>query len=104
MLWIDGNHEYDFVSKDFELWSKYLMPNGVIIFHDFYLTGVREVIYKNIQTSNFFNNLVFVDGNLFSAKKIDYPLSIKDKITKKVFFDYRNKNKLFIFNNYNYFY
>lgn len=86
MLWIDGNHEYDFVSKDFELWSKYLMPNGVIIFHDFYLTGVREVIYKNILTSEFFNKLVFIDGNLLSAKKIDHSLSIKDKIMKKKFF------------------
>lgn len=86
MLWIDGNHEYDFVSRDFELWSKYLMPNGVIIFHDFYLPGVRQVIHQNILNSNFFNNLVFIDGNLFSAKKIDYPLSIRDKIIKKKFF------------------
>lgn len=86
MLWIDGNHEYDFVSKDFELWSKYLMPNGFVIFHDFYLTGVKEVIYKNILTSNFFKDLVFIDGNLLSAKKTDVPLSIKDKIIKKKFF------------------
>ena len=29
---------------------------------------------------------MFIDGNLLSAKKVDYSLSIKDKVIKKKFF------------------
>lgn len=34
ILFIDGNHEYEFVEKDFLLWSPHLIENGVIAIHD----------------------------------------------------------------------
>lgn len=34
VLFIDGDHSYEGVKKDFELYSKILSPNGIIIFHD----------------------------------------------------------------------
>jgi hypothetical protein len=34
LLFIDGDHSYDGVKKDFELYSKILNDNGIIIIHD----------------------------------------------------------------------
>jgi hypothetical protein len=34
LLWIDGDHSYEGVKSDFELYSKILSDNGVIIIHD----------------------------------------------------------------------
>lgn len=33
-LFIDGDHEYDGVKRDFELWSPLVAPGGLIAFHD----------------------------------------------------------------------
>jgi len=34
LLHIDGDHMYSSVSNDFELWSKFVAPGGVVMFHD----------------------------------------------------------------------
>jgi len=34
LLWIDGDHSYEGVKTDFDLYSKILSDNGVIIIHD----------------------------------------------------------------------
>ena len=34
LLFIDGDHSYEGVKKDFELYSKLLNPNGLILIHD----------------------------------------------------------------------
>jgi hypothetical protein len=34
LLWIDGNHEYEAVRKDFDVWEKFVVPGGHIAFHD----------------------------------------------------------------------
>lgn len=34
LLFIDGNHDYEFVSKDFVMWSPYVIPGGIIALHD----------------------------------------------------------------------
>lgn len=82
MLWIDGNHEYDYVSLDFRNWTKYLMPNGNILFHDFYLLGVNKTIRENIFNSEIYSDLKFIDGNLLFAKKNDMKLSNEHKFFK----------------------
>jgi cephalosporin hydroxylase len=33
-LFIDGDHSYDGVKRDFELWSPLVRPGGIIAFHD----------------------------------------------------------------------
>ena len=34
LLFIDGNHEYEAVLRDYEDWSKYIKPGGIIALHD----------------------------------------------------------------------
>jgi len=40
MLFIDGNHEYEFVKKDYELWESLIMKGGVLVLHD---VGAKHV-------------------------------------------------------------
>ncbi|MFC1711753.1 class I SAM-dependent methyltransferase [Patescibacteria group bacterium] len=40
LLWIDGDHKYKKVLKDFQLWKKYVIKNGLIIFHDSVALGL----------------------------------------------------------------
>jgi predicted O-methyltransferase YrrM len=53
LMFIDGAHEYEAVRLDFELWSKFVIPGGVIAFHDVTPTFpgpidvVREVLSGN---------------------------------------------------------
>ena len=34
ILFIDGSHDYESVKQDFETWSKFVRPQGVILMHD----------------------------------------------------------------------
>ncbi len=34
LLWIDGSHRFPAVSADFSLWEPYLIPGGILAFHD----------------------------------------------------------------------
>ena len=36
-VYIDGNHKYEFVKKDIEMYFEKIKPRGVIIGHDFFL-------------------------------------------------------------------
>jgi hypothetical protein len=59
LLFIDGDHSYEASGRDFELWSRFVVPHGLVCFHDirawpgvtqFYeellqrTTGYREVL------------------------------------------------------------
>ena len=35
LLFIDGDHAYESVRQDFEAWSPFVVPHGLICFHDF---------------------------------------------------------------------
>jgi MMP 1-O-methyltransferase len=36
LLFIDGSHAYEAVLSDYEIWSKYVMPGGYLLFHDIF--------------------------------------------------------------------
>ena len=40
LLWIDGDHRYEAVTKDFELWSPFVLDNGRIAFDDSTVAGI----------------------------------------------------------------
>ena len=43
-LFIDGNHTYEFVRKDLELWFPKIRAGGVIAGHDYSWDGVRRAV------------------------------------------------------------
>ena len=60
LLFIDGDHSYDGVKKDWDIYSKLLVKNSVVIFHDFgWAEGVKKVINENVLK--------------LLSKKIEYP-------------------------------
>jgi hypothetical protein len=48
MLWIDGDHRYNYVKIDMDLWGKHVMRGGKIIMHDRPYPGVSRVINEMI--------------------------------------------------------
>ena len=69
LLFIDGHHGYDFVRKDFELWSPKLVEHGMIAFHDSHLwPGPRKVVREFIFGSKKFRKVGFVDSITFAEK------------------------------------
>ena len=36
LIFIDGSHAYESVLKDYQVWSKHLMPDGYLVFHDIF--------------------------------------------------------------------
>lgn len=43
-LFIDGNHDYEFVKSDFDRFSPFVKKGGVILFHDANWDGVRKLL------------------------------------------------------------
>jgi predicted O-methyltransferase YrrM len=43
-IFIDGNHDYEFVKSDFERFSPFLKKGGVILFHDANWDGVKQLL------------------------------------------------------------
>ncbi len=53
LLWIDGDHTYEGVKSDFELFGRFVTSNGYILFHDSYLDSVKQVINEILQSEDF---------------------------------------------------
>ena len=52
LLFIDGNHSYDGVKMDWELYSPLLNKNAIVIFHDYgWADGVKELIHDDVMKS-----------------------------------------------------
>jgi hypothetical protein len=57
LLWIDGDHTYKGVKADFDSWSPFVIPGGVVAFHDSLdpRLGVRELIGEILETRDYKN-------------------------------------------------
>ncbi len=52
LLWIDGDHEYDSVARDLELWEPHLRPDAVVALHDtFVCEGPERVVRERLVRS-----------------------------------------------------
>ena len=52
LLWIDGSHVQDQVSRDFRNWTPFVVDGGIVAFHDTYeYEGVRRVIDEEVVRS-----------------------------------------------------
>lgn len=81
-LFIDGDHEYAAVEKDFLLYSPHLINGGIVAFHDttpnlkaileggpfFGLPGPRKVVEKYIFASQQFKRVGLFGGIIYATK------------------------------------
>lgn len=73
ILFIDGNHDYDSVLRDYKNWLKLVKKGGFIAFHDVgssHATGPKEVVELEIVRNPMWVNQQLID-ELYIAQKMD---------------------------------
>ncbi len=78
LLFIDGDHSYQMVKKDFQLWFPKIVNGGIIAFHDSNTHfDVKKTVNQFVFTSSNIHHLTFKESILYGqkAKKI----SLKDR-------------------------
>lgn len=69
-LFIDGDHRYKYVERDFLGWEKYLIRGGIIVFHDYYVwPGPTKVVDKYLRNSTEYSLLGFIKSLAIFVKK-----------------------------------
>ena len=71
LLFIDGDHSYEGVRADFEVWSPHLVRGGVIAFHDTNVSvypGIKKVVSESIYNSRGFAALACLDSLTYASK------------------------------------
>ena len=69
LLFIDGDHTYEGLLKDFISWYPWVKEGGVIMFDDYNnVTGVKKAINDVIKDHHFYRQFE-VDGEMFILKK-----------------------------------
>lgn len=53
LLWIDGDHRYEGVKRDFESWEPFIMKNSLIAFHDSLRDGPAAVIQEALSSGKY---------------------------------------------------
>jgi len=66
LLFIDGDHRFNYVRLDLELWSPFMLPGSIVAMHDSTYPGVRKAINEILPKLNFHN---FVEEPVFHATK-----------------------------------
>jgi len=70
-IFIDGEHEHNFVKLDFDLWFPKVIDGGIMAFHDTTrFSGPKEVVRDLMFKSPFFKNVDFVNSITFGQKVI----------------------------------
>ena len=61
ILFIDGNHRYEYVKEDHRLWSRYMRDDGgLVVFHDIHLSGVHEAIIEELFERRIYKRFVII--------------------------------------------
>lgn len=71
LLFIDGNHEYEFVKKDYDLWSPLVVSGGSIVLHDVkakHVTWPKLIFQEHIVKNSMWKNVRIV-GEMAVAEK-----------------------------------
>ncbi len=75
LLWIDGNHEFYYVKKDYSLFSPHVVTNGIVAFHDALSSpGVKQVLRDFFFGSNKFKNFRFVENIVYAERTVQVTL------------------------------
>ena len=68
LLFVDGDHKYEAVKSDFELWYPKLIDGGTIAFHDRDSPGPRRLIEESVRTSGHLTDLGMKVEILYARK------------------------------------
>jgi cephalosporin hydroxylase len=77
LLFIDAEHTYEEVRNDFASWEKYVVPRGLVVFHDVdriedypgkVLDGPTKVVYEDVTQAGLFSAPLFVNHLAFVSK------------------------------------
>jgi predicted O-methyltransferase YrrM len=69
LLFIDADHSYEASKLDFDLWSPYVIPGGLVAFHDIgEWDGVTEFYNSEVKTNAQYRELVNVLGLVIVEK------------------------------------
>lgn len=70
LLWIDGDHRYEQVKRDFLLWEPHVIDGGIIALHDtIRKQGPKRVLWEYVFPSGRFQEIAIVD-NITAVKKV----------------------------------
>ncbi len=61
LLFIDGDHRYNYVRKDLELWGKWVISDGIILMHDRPFPGVQKVIASMVTNNPRYSEIRDID-------------------------------------------
>lgn len=72
LIFIDGNHDYEYVKSDIKNFSQLLLNHGIIVLDDYKNTfpGVVQAANEEIMKSNIFSSFIQTSNGLLIAKKI----------------------------------
>jgi len=98
-IFIDGDHDYEMVKLDFDLWFPKVINGGIMAFHDTIgWDGPRRVVSEYIFKSKYFKNANFVDSITY-AQKVEHN-TLLDRIKNryvllvKNFYEFASKLRL----------
>jgi len=81
LLWIDRDHRYEQVRKDFLLWEPHVIDGGIIAMHDtIRKRGPKRVLWEIVFPSNRFQRISIVD-NLTAVRKVKR-VSLRGRLAK----------------------
>lgn len=71
LLWIDGDHEYEGVRRDFELWEKHLVEGAIVALHDtVFWDGPRRVVSEFLERLPRYSALGHADDITYATKRL----------------------------------
>lgn len=71
LLFIDGDHSYDASKLDFDSWSPFVVPGGVIVFHDVgHFEGVTRFYRELLKTSREYLEVIDISGMAVVEKAV----------------------------------
>jgi len=66
VLFIDGGHDYDTVSNDFNIWSQWVIPGGIIAMHD--AKAVEELVsLGSMKIGGYFSDVITFANEVIEA-------------------------------------
>ena len=69
LLWIDGDHAYESVRRDFQLWEPYVVAGGVVALHDtLFWHGPGRVAAESLERSRRYAKLAWTDTITYATK------------------------------------